>query len=183
LLEALHLEARRTPAEREDPLVIVRPLIEADQRWKEATLRAGWGATTVARLGELVDAALLPGFVAVDDDERIGLLTFAERDDGIEVVTIEAQLAGRGIGRALMDAVYDHAARREAPRLWLITTNDNVRAFAFYQRWGMDLSRVIRDGVAASRTVKPSIPTVGSTGITRRHELEFERFVSDEANV
>ena len=158
--------------------MFVRPLIETDQRWKERTLREGWGATTVARLGELVEAAPLPGFVAVRGDERAGLLTFAERDDGIEVVTIQALVTGRGIGRALMDAVYDHAVRRGAPRLWLITTSDNVRAFAFYQRWGMDLGRVIRDGVAVSRRVKPSIPTVGSSGIPLRHELEFERLVT-----
>jgi DNA-3-methyladenine glycosylase I len=158
--------------------VFVRPLKEADQQWKETTLRLAWGATTVARLGELVDAAPLPGFVAVDGDERIGLLTFAERDDGIEVATIQAQLTGRGVGRALMDAAYDYAARRGAPRLWLITTNDNIDAFAFYQRWGMDLARVIHDGVAASRKVKPSIPTVGSSGIPLRHELEFERLVT-----
>jgi DNA-3-methyladenine glycosylase I len=158
--------------------VFVRALVEADQPWKETALREGWGATTVARLGELVDCAPLPGFVAVDGDERVGLLTYAERADGIEVVTIQAQMTGRGIGRALMDAVYAHAARRAAPRLWLITTNDNVRAFAFYQRWGMDLRRVIRDGVAASRTVKPSIPALGSTGIPLRHELELERLVT-----
>ena len=41
--------------------------------------------TTVARLGELVDAALLPGFVALDSDQRVGLLTYVERADGIEV--------------------------------------------------------------------------------------------------
>ena len=76
-----------------------------------------------------------------------------------------------------MDAVHDHAVQREAPRLWLITTNDNLRAFAFYQRWGMDLRRVIRDGVDASRRVKPSIPTIGSTRIPARHELEFELVV------
>lgn len=177
-VSAVRHEARRTPREREDPSVFVRRLFETDQRWKETTLREGWGATTVVRLGELVDAAPLPGFVAVDGDERVGLLTFAERADGIEVVTIQAQETGRGVGRALMDAVYDHAARQEAPRLWLITTDDNVRAFAFYQRWGMDLCRVVRDGVAASRRVKPSIPTAGSTGIPLRHELQFERLIT-----
>jgi ribosomal protein S18 acetylase RimI-like enzyme len=157
--------------------VFVRELAKADQPWKVTTLQTGWGATTVARLGELVDAAALPGFVAVVDDERVGLLTYAERAGDVEVVTIQAQVAGRGIGRALMGAAYEHASRRKASRLWLITTNDNVRAFAFYQRWGMDLRRVIHDGVAASRRVKPSIPAVGSTGIACRHELEFERFV------
>jgi ribosomal protein S18 acetylase RimI-like enzyme len=158
--------------------MFVRALTAADQPWKLATLEQDWGATTVARLGQLIDAATLPGFVSVDGDERIGLLTYIERADGIEVTTIRAVAQGRGVGRALMDAVYDHAVQQRASRLWLITTNDNLRACAFYQRWGMDLRRVIRDGVDASRRVKPSIPFVGSTGNPVRHELEFELVVN-----
>jgi ribosomal protein S18 acetylase RimI-like enzyme len=155
--------------------VNVRTLREGDQTWKVATLVRGWGATTVARLGELVDAALLSGFVAVDDHKRVGLLTYAERGDGIEVVTIQALIPGRGIGRALMDAIYEYALDQAAPRIWLITTNDNVRAFAFYQQWGMDLTRLVRNGVHTSRLVKPSIPTIGNDAIPLRHELEFVR--------
>jgi ribosomal protein S18 acetylase RimI-like enzyme len=157
--------------------VLVHLLTAADQAWKVAALEAAWGSTAVARLGELVDAAPLPGFVVVDGDARVGLLTYSERADGIEVVTLEASVPGQGVGRALMNAVYDLAAVREATRLWLITTNENVRALAFYQRWGMDLRRLIRDGVAVSRQVKPTIPLVGPTGIPIRHELELERFV------
>jgi DNA-3-methyladenine glycosylase I len=153
-------------------------LTDADRSWKLATLEGGWGTTTVARLAELVDAAPLPGFVALDDDQPVGLLTYLERADGIEVATVQALEQGRGVGRALMDAVHEHAVRREARRLWLITTNDNLRAFAFYQQWGMDLRRVIRNGVEASRQVKPSIPTVGTAGIPVRHELEFELVIN-----
>ena len=158
--------------------VFVRSLAVADQSWKAVTLKQGWGATTVARLGQLIDAAPLPGFVSVDGDERVGLLTYVERADGIEVTTIQAVAQGRGVGQALMDAVYDHALQQRTSRLWLITTNDNLRAFAFYQRWGMDLRRMIRNGVNGSRLVKPSIPFVGGTGIPVRHELEFELVVN-----
>lgn len=140
----------------------------------EAALTDGWGATVVARLGGLVDAAELPGFAAVDGDERVGLLTFAEREDGIEVVTIQAVRSGRGIGRGLMDAVRAHAVVQRAPRLWLITTNDNVQALAFYLGWGMDVRRVIRDGVQASRRAKPSIPAFGADGTPVRDEIELE---------
>jgi hypothetical protein len=86
---------------RDNRAVIVRSLRDDDQSWKVATLVHGWGATTVARLGELVDVASLPGFVAADEHERVGLITYAERGDGIEVVTIQALTPGRGIGRAL----------------------------------------------------------------------------------
>jgi DNA-3-methyladenine glycosylase I len=154
--------------------VPVRALGDADLSWKVGTLEQGWGATTVARLGELIDAAALPGFVATDGDERVGLLTYAQRQDELEVVTIQSLCPGRGIGRSRMDAVRDHAARQAVRRIWLITTNDNVRALAFYQRWGMDLSRLVRNGVDVSRLVKPSIPSAGGSGIPLRHELELE---------
>jgi hypothetical protein len=42
----------------------------------------------------------------------------------------------------------------------------------------MDLRRVIRNGVDASRRVKPSIPRIGSAGIPVRHELEFELVIN-----
>ena len=159
----------------------VRRLRSDERSWKVSTLEQGWGSTHVARLGESIDAATLPGFVATVAGERVGLLTFADRADradGVEVVTIQALLQGRGVGRALMDEVHLHAISLDAKRLWLITTNDNTRAAAFYERWGMNLKRTIPDGVAISRGVKPTIPLVGISGTVMRDELEFERRLS-----
>jgi ribosomal protein S18 acetylase RimI-like enzyme len=152
----------------------VRGLAAVDDDWKLRTLEASWGSTCVARLGELIDASELHGFVAELEGQRVGLATFAPRPDGIEVVTLQALTEGRGIGRSLMDRVHALATEMDAPRVWLITTNDNVRAYAFYQRWGMDLVRVVHDGVSVSRRVKPSIPEIGSNGIALRHEIELE---------
>ncbi len=152
----------------------VRALTPDDVAWKHASLRSHWGSTVVARHGELVDAADLPGFVALVDDAAAGLVTVARRGDELEVVTIHVEQEDHGVGRALMDAVREHARRTGVRRIWLITTNDNVRAIRFYQRWGMDLVALVRDGVAASRAVKPSIPACGRDGIPIRHELELE---------
>jgi GNAT superfamily N-acetyltransferase len=158
--------------------VLVRALGDADQPWKVSTLERTWGSTTVARLGESIDAALLPGFVATEGEERIGLLTYSQRQDELEVVTLQSLRPGHGVARTLMDAAREHAARRAVRRIWLITTNDNVRALTFYQRWGMDLIRLVRDGADVSRLVKPSIPAIGDNGIPLRHELEFELLIS-----
>jgi len=155
-------------------MLSVRPLVPDDTPWKLAVLRSGWGSTTVARLGELIDAASLPGFVADVGGERAGLATFMLRPDGLEVVTIQARIEGEGVGRALMDRLRDHGLEVGAPRLWLVTTNDNLRAFGFYQRWGMDLVDLVVEGVTESRRLKPSIPQLGSGGIRLRHELIFE---------
>ena len=77
------------------PVPTVRELAAVDDDWKVATLEAGLGSTWVARLGKLIDAAQLPGFVAELEGRRAGLATFASRPDGIEVVTLQALTEGR----------------------------------------------------------------------------------------
>ena len=154
--------------------MLVRLLGADDRDWKEGALRLAWGSTTIARKGELVDVVELPGFVAIADEQRVGLVIYAVRNHELEIVTIQAEPEGRGVGRALMDAVLGHARDEGIHRIWLITTNDNVRALSFYQQWGMDLVALIRDGVSTSRNVKPSIPTIARNGIPIRHELELE---------
>ncbi len=156
------------------PSPTVRPVTDHETAWRRSILEQGWGSTEVARLGQLIDATGLPGFVAELEGRRAGLATFALRSDGMEVVTIQSLVEGRGVGRALMDRLRSEAATAGARRLWLITTNDNVRAFEFYQRWGMDLVRVVPGGVKRSRRVKPGIPATAANGIELRHELEFE---------
>jgi ribosomal protein S18 acetylase RimI-like enzyme len=155
--------------------VLVRPLGDDDRSWKDEALCRVWGSTSVARLGALVDAAELPGFVALAGESRVGLLTFARVGDDIEVVTVQTDRESAGIGQALMDAVLTHARTTQGRRLWLVTTNDNVRAIGFYRRWGLELVDTINDGVAASRRVKPSIPLVAPDGIAVRDELIFAR--------
>ncbi|HVM55556.1 MAG TPA: GNAT family N-acetyltransferase [Acidimicrobiales bacterium] len=155
--------------------VDVRPLRDDDGPWKAATLRSGWGSTAVARRGELIDALPLDGFAALLAGEPAGLLTYRFGAGELEVVTIQAEPSGVGVGRALMDAAADAGERLGAGRIWLVTTNNNVRALAFYQRWGMDLVALDRFGVERSRAVKPGIPAVDADGIPIRHEIELER--------
>jgi len=122
----------------------------------------------VARLGELIDASALPALVAWDGDRRVGVVTYAIRGGECEVVSISTDPQGSGAGRALMGAVTDEARRAGCTRLWLTTTDNNRRARAFYERWGMRVARVHHDGVKASRTVKPSIPEAAVD------EIEYE---------
>jgi ribosomal protein S18 acetylase RimI-like enzyme len=152
----------------------VWPLLEADVRWAAELQQESWGDALVARRGELVDPTALPGFVALLDGQRAGLVTYAIRGDSCEVVTIRSLREGRGVGRALLDAVRAAASEAGCRRLWLITTNNNLRALALYQRWGMDIVAFYHGAVALSRHVKPSIPERDESGIAIDHELELE---------
>ena len=156
-------------------MIEVRPLAEGDRAWALQVESDGSSQPLVARLGELVDPTQLPGFVALADGERAGLASYAVRGEECELVTIRSLHEGRGVGRALLDAVRDAAVEAGCTRLWLITTNDNLRALELYQRWGMEIVAFHRHAVTeARRHLKPSIPERGTHGIPIAHELELE---------
>ncbi|TMR23022.1 hypothetical protein ETD86_09815 [Nonomuraea turkmeniaca] len=51
--------------------------------------------------GELIDASAQPGFVAKIDGELAGVITYAERDGTVEIITIDAVVPGKGVGKVL----------------------------------------------------------------------------------
>ncbi len=133
-----------------------------------------WSSTTVAPRGELLDALELTGYVALLGGRRTGLALVHVRDADLEVVAISTSTPRRGIGRALIKECVTRARERGCRRVWLVTTNNNTGAIAFYQHIGMDLCAYYRHGVQASRLLKPSIPLRNSTGAPIDHELESE---------
>ncbi len=153
--------------------MIVRPFRDGDREWVRETLRELWGETVVSR-GVVHDPTALPGFVAEEGGERVGLLTYRIDGADCEVVTIDAFPAGAGAGTALLDAAGRAARDAGCGRLWLITTNDNLRALRFYQRRGFRLVAVHPDAVERSRALKALIPEIGLDGIPLRDELELE---------
>ena len=78
------------------------------------------------------------------------------------------------MGADLLERVALEGRARGCRRLRLVTTNDNMRALAFYQKRGFDLFALRRGALDLSRRLKPEIPLVGEGGIPLRHELELE---------
>jgi ribosomal protein S18 acetylase RimI-like enzyme len=153
--------------------VTTRPLEAGDRGWAAAKLRDLWGEVVVSR-GAAHDATALPGFVAEEAGEPVGLATYRIDGDDCELVTINAFPKGSGAGTALVDAVLAAARAAGCRRVWLITTNDNLRALRFYQRRGFRLVAVHPGALDRSRELKPSIPEIGLDGIPLRDELELE---------
>ncbi len=153
---------------------MVRPLTAGDRGWVRATLVRNWASTIVARRGELIEARELDGYVALRGGRRTGLVLVHLSDDDLEVVAISTTTPGRGVGRALINQCIEQARACGCRRVWLITTNNNATAIAFYQRVGLDLCAYYRHEVGASRLLKQSIPLRDSTGVPIDHELEFE---------
>lgn len=152
----------------------IRPVDKSDRNWVAQFLDQHWGSTRIVSRGQAYLAHLLPGFVAEQDDERVGLITYRIDDDECEVVTINSLAEKAGIGSALIEAVKAAAAEEGCKRLWLITTNDNMDALRFYQKRGFQLVAVYPKALDESRKIKPEIPLFGKDGIPLRDEIELE---------
>lgn len=141
-------------------------------------LEQAWGSVDVVALslGGVVDASTLPGWLAEQDGEVVGLLTYLVTGDLVDIVTINAFAAG-GVGTALVRALVADV-RGSATRVRVTTTNDNTRALRFYQRAGFRLTALRPGAVAAARRLKPEIPETGDDGIPIRDEIELEMEIS-----
>jgi ribosomal protein S18 acetylase RimI-like enzyme len=133
-----------------------------------------WGGEEMITRGRIYRPEQLDGFVVEEEQEWLGLLTFAIENDECEVTSLDSLRAGRGIGSLLLSKAMDEARLRNCRRLFLITTNDNLHALGFYQKRGFEIVTVYRGAVKESRKRKPGIPLVGMDGIPLRDEIELE---------
>jgi RimJ/RimL family protein N-acetyltransferase len=158
---------------------LVRPVEASDRTWILSLLRGHWGGEEVVSRGRVLRPAGLPGFVALLAGEPQGLATYEIRAPECELVTLNSLTPRLGLGRRLVEAVRAAAAGAGCRRLWLVTTNDNTEALAFYQRIGFHLAALHRDTMTESRVLKPSIPDTGHLGIPIRDEIELELEIKD----
>jgi DNA-3-methyladenine glycosylase I len=152
----------------------VRPLRSQERGEVADLITTRWGSDVVVVHGTVYRPAELPGFVALQTEEWVGLVTYRIVEEACEVVTLDSLLPGIGIGTALLDAVKRAALVTNCRRIWLITTNDNLAALRFYQKRGFSLVAVHRRAVEQARRLKPEIPAIGQEGIPIRDEIELE---------
>jgi ribosomal protein S18 acetylase RimI-like enzyme len=150
------------------------PLGDAHREWATRLIAEHWGSRIVVTRGRAHDTSRHPGFVAVMGGKPVGLATCRIDGTECELMTLDSLAERRGIGTALVGAVMAAGRAAGCKRLWLITTNDNLRAVRFYQKLGFRLVAVHRDAMKRSRELKPEIPLAGIDGIPIRDEIELE---------
>jgi ribosomal protein S18 acetylase RimI-like enzyme len=155
-------------------MIMIRRLTQNDLLRFRQFLKENWGDEFVVAHGVVYHPDTLEGFVAVNENEWVGEITYSFTDEGCEIVTLDSLREGQGLGTKLIDAVVEEARRQGCRRLFLITTNDNLKALGFYQKRGFELVKIIRGAVNESRKIKPSIPLVGMNNIPLRDEIELE---------
>ena len=152
---------------------VVRPVDSDDGDWVAQFITERWGAEFVIAHNEVFYCRDLPGFVAIDGEQKVGLLTYKIVGDDCEIVSLDSLRPCAGIGTRLIEAVKTAAIESGCKRLWLITTNDNMNSLRFYQKRGFVLVKVNRNAVEFARKLKP-IPLIGAEGIPLRDEIELE---------
>ena len=152
----------------------IKPINSLDRKWLARFLEKHWRSTKIVTRGRVYSADELAGFVARQDDQPVGLVTYRIEGEECEIITINSLKEGGGIGSALVSVVRNAAISANCNRLWLITTNDNLDAMRFYQKRGFSFVTVHRSAIEESRRLKPEIPLIGKNGIPIRDEIEFE---------
>ena len=152
----------------------IRPVEPSDKGWVIQLMQEEWGSQMQISKGHAFYPADLPGFVALQDGEQVGLITYDITGDSCEIGSLNSLKPNSGAGTALIEAVRDKARQAGCKRLWLITTNDNLNALKFYQKRGFRLVAVYPDSMARVRQLKPQVPLLGNDGIPLRDEIELE---------
>lgn len=156
----------------------VRPLSDADKAWILERTELLFSGTFLVSRDTVHDPTSLPGFIAVESGERIGMVTYHRDDDQCELVSIDALCQYIGVGTALLEAVENEARQCGCSMLWAITTNDNLDALRFFQRRGFVITDFRINGMEKIRQLKPGIPRTGCYDIPVRDEIELSKPVT-----
>jgi ribosomal protein S18 acetylase RimI-like enzyme len=155
-------------------MIQLRRIMEHDLPRLRQIWKKNWGDEFMVVRGVVYRPDHLEGFIAYDGPDCVGEITYATNDGDCEVVTLDSECEGQGLGTRLINAVVEEARKQNCRRVFLITTNDNLNALGFYQKRGFELVKIHRGAVNDSRKIKPSIPLIGMNNIPLRDEIELE---------
>lgn len=133
-----------------------------------------WDAEFVVAHGTIFQPENVSGFLALDDNDWIGLITYTFLDTDCEIVSVDSLRENEGIGTALIEKVVEEAKANQCRRVHVSTTNANLRALGFYQKRGFQLCELRVNAIEEARKLKPSIPLIGENNIPLRDEIELE---------
>ena len=135
---------------------------------------AGFRNPIVVSRGKLHHIHTLPGYIAMKDGAVKGLVTYRIENNECEIVSLDSKEENQGVGTSFIHLVMNDSREAGCKRIWLVTTNENIKAIRFYQKRGFDMKCIYRNAVEEARKFKPEIPLYSEEGIPVRHEIEFE---------
>ena len=133
----------------------VRDIADDDRRWVRDLLTSTWGLPVVTPTGAYDAPEQLSGCV---EGERVGVVLWDDVYGGRQVVVLHTEVQRAGVGWALMSSARAAAWTAGIDRLWLVTTDDNPTALAFYAAIGMAEVRRLPGFIDVTRAAKPELP-------------------------
>jgi GNAT superfamily N-acetyltransferase len=141
-------------------------------------VREKWGVPVVC-IDRLYEPADLEGLVWRDGSGEIqGFVTWSVKGDWAGIVTLDAFVQGAHIGGRLLDGAEAELRDRGLRTVVVVTTNDNLRAQAFYLRRGYRVARLDLDGMTRVRALKPGVPETGHEGLPLRDMWELKKLLA-----
>ncbi|MFX3616992.1 MAG: GNAT family N-acetyltransferase [Sporolactobacillus sp.] len=142
--------------------------------------KQNWGSSRMVVHGDVYDLADQSGFLARNGEKILGMLTWRGAfKQEIELLSLDSFFENRGLGAALLNRLKELAVAKQATRIFLTTTNDNLLALRFYQKRGFTICGLRLNAVNKAREIKPEIPLKNEEGITIEHELDLEYRLSE----
>ena len=154
--------------------IYIRPINQGDKAWVSSLINEMWGSVNMVVRGSIYHVNELPGFIAILEDEPVGLVTYFLEEGDCEIISLDSTIEGIGMGSTLIETMKKFAKEEGCKRLRLITTNDNTKALRFWQKRGFRLKAVYPNAIEKSRELKPEIPLLGNDDIPIRDEIELE---------
>jgi len=148
----------------------IRPATQDDHDWIINCLQDNWGSEIIVIDREQIDASQALCLIA---SPHQGLLIYRDKGaDEFEVIAIKACQPGQGTGRLLLDRLVAQCQALQKRSIIVTTTNDNLPALRFYQKYGFGLLETRIGAVNRAReTIKLEIPMRGHDGIPIRDEI------------
>jgi ribosomal protein S18 acetylase RimI-like enzyme len=104
-----------------------------------------WGELEVECFDRSYQVGALPAYVACDEDEIVGVASYAREEEATNLVMLNVlpRWQGRGAASDLIAAVIGMARADGSSRLIVATTNDDLPALGLYQRLGFTITEVV----------------------------------------
>ena len=111
-----------------------RKINDNDKKWIDKFIKTHWGSKQIVVHKKVYIPSKLQGFIAENLSQKIGLVTFQIKNNNCEIVTLNSIKENEGVGTRLVELVIKQAKELNCKKIWLVTTNDNIKAIYFYQK-------------------------------------------------
>lgn len=152
---------------------VLRPV--PDKQVITDLMMGAWGSSKMMVGMQLYDVGAIEAHgLYTPDGKLLAFASWTRRGPAIILCALHALVPGQSYARTLLDQLLPIFRETEAVRIRAVTTNDNMSALVFYQRYGFRLSTLYVGAIDAYRPKVPNTRRVGEHGIPIHDAIELE---------